>query len=651
MAKQGVRPHPLHIARVTVQLLLLALFLGLLLWTVRRTEVSAHPWLARLFLVSDPLILVGAALAGAFATALLAALAVVGLSLLAPRAYCGWICPLGTLQDVADKLLFRRRPAGYGGQVRRRDRSANPAPRLRQVKYGLLAAVLVLAGFGLGVYGWFDPISIMTRSFGTALVPIAQDAGKTALVAAEKAETPGAAGAYDWARAHRLISDDANFKEGGRWAATRWGWTFVALLLAVLLVQAYQKRFWCRNLCPLGALLGLVGSASPLRPRVSSECVACNRCRERCKMGAFEPGPVVRDTLYYRAGAEGTEYRGIVQECILCYACERSMCPVGAIHIGVGRPAPVRPAAGVCPSRRAFLGSAAVGAVLGPAFLLDRRSREKEESNPMLRPPGALKPDGDFQAACVRCGACTRVCPTNALHPSGIENGIAGLWTPTFVFNIGYCDYTCNAQAGEAGPSASPGETAEAGEDRPANLCATVCPTGAIAPLARSEKNEWQIGTAVFDRNRCLPWARGEECLVCEEQCPVTPRAISHRTAEVANNEWLKMPDDRRNRYEQLDAKRAEDLSAIARRATAEGLTPAEEEELEAMPPKMRLLALPYVLRDRCIGCGVCENVCPVDGRSGIRVERFQTGAAPSGGGGKGKGPGPRARHGRGGGK
>jgi len=54
-------------------------------------------------------------------------------------------------------------------------------------------------------------------------------------------------------------------------------------------------------------------------------------------------------------------------------------------------------------------------------------------------------------------------------------------------------------------------------------------------------------------------------------------------------------------------------------------LSDAERKELDAMPPRMRRIARPYVLRDRCIGCGTCENVCPLDGPSGIRVERLQT--------------------------
>ena len=584
MARRKRPRHPLHVLRIVVQLAFFVLFLVLLVLTALGTGVAARPWLAQLFLITDPLVLVGMALAGAFTTGLLAALAVVALSLVAPRAYCGWICPLGTTMDIVDKALFRRR-----------DRVRLAAPRLRQVKYGLLVVLLVLATLRVGVFGWFDPVCIATRSYGVAIYPMADHAAKTALVAAEKAGVPSAGGVYDWARRARLFVQDSNFKEGGHGIGYAWAWVFAALLLAIVLAQAYQKRFWCRNLCPLGAMLGLVGSVSPLRPRVSEKCVGCDACRKACKTGAFQ-------------AAQGERrYRGVVQECISCYACEREFCPVDAIHVGLGPAGPARPAAQVLPGRRAFLGAAATGVVLGPAFLLDQRTRQKEESNPMLRPPGALRPDPEFMAACIRCGECMRVCPTNALHPSGIENGIAGLWTPTFVFNIGYCDYFCGVTRDDV----------EAGRtDKPCNLCGKVCPTGAIATLTHAQKLDpsHRIGTAVFDTTRCLPWARGEECLTCEEQCPLGEKAISHRAEDVANLDWLAMPQDKRNRYEQLEAK-----------AAGGALTPDEKQEWAAMPPKVRRIARPYVLRDRCTGCGTCENVCPLDGPSGIRVERLQT--------------------------
>jgi len=582
MAKRKNRRHLLHTLRIVSQLLFLGLFVGLLVATVLGSPLVRHPWVAQLFLITDPLILLGTALAGAFSAALLAALVVLGLSLLFPRAYCGWICPLGTSMDIVDKVLFR---------AMKRNRAA--APHLRKIKYGLLAAVLVMAVFGLGVFGWVDPICIATRSLAVVAYPIADWAAKTGLVAAEERGVGAAADLYDWASETGLFIRDANFKEGSPGIAYLWLFTFTAVLLGIWLSQAYQKRFWCRNLCPLGAMLGLVGSASPFRPRVSDACIACDACRRGCKMGAFQPA------------AGGERYRSLVQECILCYACEREFCPVDAIHIGAGSSGPVRPAPGVLPGRRAALTAVAAGAVIAPAMLLDRRTREKQETNPKLRPPGSLRPDTAFLAACVRCGECMRVCPTNALHPSGLENGVAGLWTPTFVFNIGYCEYYCAVSA----------EDVEAGRlTSTANLCGQVCPTGAIQPLTHPEKIDHKVGTAVFDHTRCLPWARGEECLTCEEQCPLPEKAISHRTEEVANLDWLAMPESKRNRFEDLEAKRA-----------AGTLSDAQREELAAMPPRTRRLARPYVLRDRCIGCGTCENVCPLDGRSGIRVERLQT--------------------------
>ena len=588
--------HPLHVLRVVVQLAFLALFLALLVMTALGTPVAAQPWLAQLFLITDPLVLVGMALAGAFTAALLAGLVVVVLSLLAPRAYCGWICPLGTTMDIADKLLFRQH-----------DRSANVGPRLRQMKYALLAALLVLAVFRLGVFGWFDPVCIATRSYGVALYPIADHAAKAGLVAAEESGFRPAGRVYDWAARARLFIRNTDFKKGDPDVAYLWSFVFTALLVGIVLAQAYQKRFWCRNLCPLGALLGLLGSASPLRPRVSKKCIACGACRKLCKTGAFQPiGGAPGQRPAAPRSSDEKKFTGVVHECVSCYACERDFCPVGAIHIGAGSPAPARPEPQVCPGRRAFLGAAATSAILGPALLLDQRTRQKEETNPMLRPPGALAPDAEFQATCIRCGACMRACPTNALHPSGIENGIGGLWTPTFVFNIGYCDYFCNVRK----------EDVESGRlDRPANLCGIVCPTGAILKLMHPQKVAHKIGTAVFDKSRCLPWARGEECLTCEEQCPLPEKAISHETGEVANLEWLKMPQPKRNRYEELDATRRGGATLAA----------DEKAELAAMPPKTRKLGLPYVLRDRCNGCGTCENVCPVDGAGGIRVERLQT--------------------------
>ena len=104
-----------------------------------------------------------------------------------------------------------------------------------------------------------------------------------------------------------------------------------------------------------------------------------------------------------------------------------------------------------------------------------------------------------------------RVCPTNVLQPALLEGGFEGIWDPLLINKIGYCEYNCV-------------------------LCGQVCPTGAIRNISVEEKigkkpykNPIKIGTAFFNRGRCLPWAMNRTCIVCEEVCPTSPKAIWFR--------------------------------------------------------------------------------------------------------------------------
>jgi ferredoxin len=104
-------------------------------------------------------------------------------------------------------------------------------------------------------------------------------------------------------------------------------------------------------------------------------------------------------------------------------------------------------------------------------------------------------------------------------------------------------------------------------------LCGQVCPTGAIPDLAVEAKKREVIGKAVFDKNHCLPFAKRVDCIVCEEHCPIPQKAIRSELVE---------------------------------------LTGFQGEKLQVKQP--------YVVSELCNGCGICENVCPLEGKSAIEV-------------------------------
>jgi ferredoxin len=262
---------------------------------------------------------------------------------------------------------------------------------------------------------------------------------------------------------------------------------FIGLLfLGVLGLNLYERRFWCRYLCPLGALLGLVGARAVISRRVSEGCTECGECEPHCQ-GASRP-----DEL------EGFDIR----ECYACNNCDDS-CPEGAVYFGAG----TRKPAALDLGKRRLITSSLAGVAAVP--LLRVGPKEARPDPLLIRPPGALQ-EREFLRRCVRCGECMKVCITGGLQPTFLEAGAEGIWTPVLVPRMGYCEYRCT-------------------------LCGQVCPTGAIKRLSIEKKAKVKIGLAMLDKNRCLPWAHARACIVCEEVCPTPKKAIWFREETVSD--------------------------------------------------------------------------------------------------------------------
>jgi len=406
---------------------------------------------AAFFFQLDPLIWLTSILSGhVWIQGFLWAVAVLLLTLLLGRFFCGFVCPLGTIHHMASVI----RPAHKGKALI----EASQKRGSQKIKYFLLVTVLVSALFGLNIAGILDPISLLFRSLALAVFPAVGNAIKAAcdVIAASDIKPFNLLG--------YAAEEIASPLFGYGYPSFATGWFIGALFLVILFLNRIRPRFWCRTLCPLGALFGVFSRFSMLRlEKQPGACTDCQKCTLACQ-GAASPGP-------------GVDWDG--SECLLCFNCF-SKCPEDALTFRFRWfPAQNR---GPDMGRRAVLGGLVAGVSIPFLGRLDGQIHKVSDPR-LIRPPGSAE-ETDFLKLCQRCGLCMKVCPTNVINPALAEAGMAGFWTPTLIMTLGYCEYTCT-------------------------LCGSVCPTGAIQEISGKEKVErpMRIGSAYLDRGRCLPWS------------------------------------------------------------------------------------------------------------------------------------------------
>ena len=406
---------------------------------------------ADLFLLIDPLVGLSTALAGKvlnWAT-LVWMIGILAFCILIPRAFCGWFCPLGTLIDAFDWLISR----GPVGRRLKRFHLPDNGPKGGWVhlKYYLLAGVLLSSAFGVLTSGFVAAIPVLTRGF--------------------------------------LFT-------GGRWQlgllkgenhVATVGWTFwfsVVLFAGVFALSLLGRRFWCRYVCPSGALLSVFNFLRVGERKVESSCINCNKCVEICPF----------DAIY-------EDFTTRTNDCTYCQTCGGE-CPVDAIKFvtrwnGIELKVAGEPEVEPRPvSRRGFLAAGVLGGTVAALTeFTDGQARGSKSSSKPLRPPGSV-PESAFLDLCIRCGECFKVCPGPVLHPAGLEYGIESLWTPV------------------AHPE-------HAGRQQDCNFCKQLCPTGAIQLLDLPIKRDTHMGLAKVNTQTCLPFREDgrEDCNLCFLEC------------------------------------------------------------------------------------------------------------------------------------
>jgi len=206
----------------------------------------------------------------------------------AGRAFCGWACPFGFMQD----LLYRIRSWKWS------------LPRLaNSLKYALLVLLVIALPLALGGGKAKTPKERITGESSGAI----DYCGLVCPAGTAEASVPS------------LITSEA-IRARASWRT----WSKVGILAVVLGLAVVSRRSFCRALCPLGALMALSSGMSLLRLETDREkCTRCRRCVTVCPTAS-------RIVPEAAGGKEATA------ECVMCLDCVRDCPEAGALATRFG---------------------------------------------------------------------------------------------------------------------------------------------------------------------------------------------------------------------------------------------------------------------------------------------------------------------------
>lgn len=520
------------------------------------------------------------------------------LTLVFGRIYCSVICPLGVMQDVI--AWFRRKRNKY-----------KFTPAHNKLRHGILIAVVVILVANLGwLAGLLLPYSTYGRMVGSLAAPLYRMGNN---VLASMAEHYGSYAFYEV---------DVWLKSGLALVISLAMWVLIAVL-------AWKKgRLWCNAVCPVGTLLGFVSRHAVYRPRIDrnkcnscglcerncksscidshnheidlSRCVMCGDCMEVCRKSALTLGTEKPDGGQKTGRAEGAEKntkpRAPRQQQTTTKRTEKTVKAdaqenaaseeksqnrqrrnrrrrrnADATNKAEGTEQIDNAANKARQSRRNAIATTAMlltGSTLVSAQkkveskttdggLADIEPKKAPTRQRRILPPGALSAR-HMQTHCTACQLCVTSCPNDVLRPS---TSLSSLLQPIVSYERGYCRPECNR-------------------------CSQVCPTGAIQPITVEQRTAVQVGHAVWVKDLCIPATEGKPCGNCARHCP--SEAIQLVPAS--------------DKYQRGERGRWKDPSG---------------KEIDGRMVPM----IPVVNEEKCIGCGACENLCPVRPYSAIYVE------------------------------